>query len=244
MKINEFKNLLEYNVKNARVISVRINKDICSIIQEYKVINKIILPDNESIYLEQDIYSDNPNIFSPYTIKKIKFIKEGGNFYDFDLYSAIINKSSIYLVPSLYNSDYQYDTLGMNSYFFNSYVSKDKLVICYRKSLSKSYEMMINKIINHPDFIEIISNEYFDYLLFNINVYDLETFLEGKYSKLSNELKYKIKKFYSVNDNHKLAKILSKSEDLRKELELMFGVKIPKDMDLDDKPKNEELILN
>ena len=79
---------------------------------------------------------------------------------------------------------------------------------------------------------------------------DFQKFCEGKYSQMSHSYKLKVLTFHGLTKDTLIGKVLFKSEDRKKQLELDLGSSIPDDVELYDKPdsrevfrKKEDLIL-
>ena len=75
-------------------------------------------------------------------------------------------------------------------------------------------------------------------------MWDVEKFMEGKYSKIDGVLKTKIKKFYGLEDSSFVWQVLTKDAKLFKEMLKKYNCNASDfyGVDLDVKPKEEEEI--
>ncbi len=176
---------------------------------------------------------------------KVLFIKAGLNGFAY-IFTHIRNKCTDYLMPILegIKSEYYYD-----SYLINAYLSADvtKLRLRYRFSKHEEYRKLEKFLCNHRLYIKTkdIDYDFVDYE-FGISAEfdeDVTNFLDGKYSKFSPQLKINIGRFHALKARSRMILVLNKDESLKKEIESRLSVSIG-DIDLDDRPKIDEEILD
>ena len=159
------------------------------------------------------------------------------------------NKANKFILPCLgQNSAF----FSFTSYMINSYVDQNRkyLLVRYRFSISEDYGKLEEELKKHKNY-----QGFYDVDSFSV-VYrfaipkefqkDVETFLEGKYSGLSEKLKNRIRIFFSSNVNPeyvaKILQVLYRSEKLRKKWEEDLGIKISEKAELESKPNKEQEI--
>lgn len=234
---------LFYRILNARMIEVYTNSLLLKTELDGK--NNITALAIGSLVIKQGekFIHNEYRIPSSYTISKIEKGASLNNKFKhrFTLFSHIRNKTTDYILPCLGKNFMFFDVDG---YLINAYLGKDdKLYLLYRFASTQYYDKLEHSLVKHPNFFNIDSNTPgFDVFIFCIPEYfldDVKTFKKGRYSKLSNTLKYNIKSFYSLKDKSNLWKILTKDAVLVKEKEDEF--RLPKgflwNIDLDEKPK-------
>lgn len=115
----------------------------------------------------------------------------------------------------------------------------------YRFTTSKDYSNIEKNLTSHLRYVKIDNSvEGMDIYIMSIpemHLEDVKIFLKGKYSKLSNLLKEKIKAFYKLPNNSKMWQILNKDAKLSKHLETKLGCSLY-GVDLEEKPNPEEEI--
>lgn len=234
-----------YKVKNARMVEIYTNVNNVETIVEKDEIKELKIDDK--IFKIGDVFQhDLESITSGYKIKKI--MQGADNIkkykYRFTLFSHLRNKSTSYILPLLGKVNNYFFT---DSYLINAYLSKDlnRLFLLYRYSKSDAYSVIEENILKHPNFVKIHNDiPGFDVFEFNIPERfhkDVNLYINGKYSKMSNDAKSMIKNFYNLNDKSRIWQVLNRDDSLRKELELRFGCSFS-GVDFDEKPnKNEEI---
>lgn len=157
------------------------------------------------------------------------------------------NKSCIFILPFLGENyiyfDYPYS-------LYNVYVSEDYeyLYVKYKWTGSEDYLDLEEKLQTHERYMEFFDlNEEFVVFKFKIDKKyekDVRAVIQGRYSKISEDLKLQILSFHGIGKSSKLGKVLFRDEEYRRNLELELGVKIPNDIDLMSKSTKEEEIWN
>lgn len=196
------------------IISLKVGKGSLSLFDELKV------PIDEKIS-------------SVYEVNKIEKLTDKA----FSIYSTIGTKTKQFILPCLeYDREYfLYDTLLENAYIKISNLNLDisnvecPLILLYRYSESELFKAFEYRIIKHPYYrYRVDINNYEVLYIFDIVSYkeDVNKFIEGKYSRLSDKLKNSIMKFHEYNYGGIMHQILNKDKKLRNQLELQFNVKI------------------
>ena len=166
------------------------------------------------------------------------------------LYSHKRTKSSYFLLPMLgYNRDYfKWDNLFINAYTEYPEYSESKnkylYVVCKYLPL-ESFNLLEKDMLKLSTFVEVKQNK--DYVVYIHKIEkkfkkDIESFSDGKYSELSDFLKRRVLFFHNTDKESEIGQILYKDERRRKQLEFEFAAKIPKELDLLDKPSTEEIL--
>jgi len=183
-------------------------------------------------------------IISSYEVNKIEKITDKS----FSIYATIGTKTKQFILPCLeFDREYfLYDTFLENAYIKvlirgdnTSDWSKFPLILLYRYSESEIYRNFETRITKHPLFKFSIDINPFEVLyVFNIKDYekDLNKFINGKYSELSNKLKLNIMSFHSYSKDGLMWKILNKDVRLKEQLEIKFETSLSKTMELYDIP--------
>lgn len=172
---------------------------------------------------------------------------------EFILRTGKLTKSSTYLFPliTMPNEDERY--YCYSSYLENCYLyhqdfpdlNDDKhLFVQYRFFDTRNYKLLESIIFENKNFIKTYEpNNQFTIYIFEIPKQyhqDIQRFLEGKYSQISQNGKKAIVKFHELKERSSLVQILTKDSKLREQLEEDLGVPIPESMDLLDTPVIEE----
>ena len=146
-----------------------------------------------------------------------------------------LNKSSTFLFPALGENKIIWKT----EYLINCFIPEgrnDRLHLLYRFVGSDNFSELEQRILTSKYYIKTEElDKYRTKYIFKIpdeNMADVDLFLKGKYSKLSENLKFKIINFHQLNKKSNLYKILYKSKELREELEKELGVELDGDCEL------------
>ena len=157
------------------------------------------------------------------------------------------NKSFTYLSPIVGLNSKE---LSINNYLLNTYLDESLEYIYYtfRFYPFKWYNSLneVFKLNKYYVCTETSKDKRFDYFKFKIpNEFknEIKTFLAGQYHLFSEKYKIKIITFHNeINKHSRLFKILSNDEELRLELSIRLGTKLPKNIGLDSKPNKEDEI--
>lgn len=218
-----------YNVKNARMIEIYSN---CENVEE-NIKNKEIISitiDNRIIAIGDEFHTGLEKIPSTYKITNIKHGVSKTSLYshNYTLYSHLRNKVTTYILPCLmlenkHNKNFFFE----DSYFINAYLNKDltDIILEYRFAKSDVYANLENNIINHSCYKSVYSKNGFDYFIMCIPSkykFDVKHICDGKYSKISNDLKDKIKSFNNLSNKSRVVQVLNKDTELIKQMEREF----------------------
>ena len=210
----------------------------------------------QSIRLKDTFKIDLEGLSSLYTVNFIKKIEK--NHYL--LFNEIKNKTTKYLLPVLdkveipkrFKKDLTFGTIQelesycKNTYLVNCYLGinsdvilKDHLYLKYRHSGHSTYSLFEQLIVEHPLFVETIDDNYFTYFKFKIPKEfrdDIEIFIDGAYSELSEYLKHRIISFKKLQKNSNEYMILYKSPEFKQTLEKYLNCSL-EGQELEDIPE-------
>jgi hypothetical protein len=171
------------------------------------------------------------------SIYKINYIEQIST-RTFNLITSKPTKTSKFLLPILSNKIFNKNTFLFDSYFINAYLDEtfNHIYLIYRYSESSVYQNFEREILKHPEFIskEDVSH-YKVCLKFKIKedyYEEVRFFVEGKYSRFSEDYKQMILRFFNYTSSGNMAQILYKSPKRRQQLELDFGVTISSHIEL------------
>ena len=155
--------------------------------------------------------------------------------------SRKFNWSSYFLLPIILPNGNR--TKG----FINSYVySTEEDLKEDNCRLYIHLEEVSDRILSHPRYISNVETSKGYICSFDINKYksDVDLFIQGKYSKFSQELKDLLCKNQTVKPemNSQIYKVLYKTEDKRLEIEELVGQKLDDDAELASSPNIDEEI--
>lgn len=160
-------------------------------------------------------------------------------------------KSSFFVTPMLGNTRSE---LKWGQYFVNTFLSEDSIVLLYRYFNVEDFQQFEHELKKHSMFQRLIDYDIqhvaFQFKIPQEMLGNLKLFSAGKYSQMSDSYRSHILKFHALKLDTTIGKILFKSDERRKQLELDLGVSIPEDVELYDIPDgrevfkdNKELIL-
>lgn len=228
-KINlKFTACPEINSNNGEILSLKVGIGSLSLFDELKV------PIDSKIY-------------SVYEVNKIEKLTDKA----FSVYTTIETKTKQFILPCLdFNREYfLYDTFLENAYIkiadLNLDLSSIKcpLALLYRYSESELFKSFETRIIKHPYFRHRVDINIYEVLyIFDINSFknDVDKFIKGKYSTLSNKLKSSIISFHGYTQTGTMYQILNKDSKLRQQMELQFNVPISANSELYSIPELDE----
>lgn len=207
---------------------------------------EVILSKGDEVTIELPIPGEDP-FKTVYPINSIHPNLEGK--YNYIASVEENNKANKFILPSLgQNSAY----FSCNTYMINSYITGDHkyLMVRYRFSISNDYTKLEKELSKHNLYQGFYDVDNFS-VVFKFGIpkefhKDIETFLEGRYSLMSDRLKNKIKIFYSSNSKPELLSniihVLERNEKLRKRYENKLGIKISEKSELESKPNKDQEI--
>lgn len=159
-----------------------------------------------------------------------------------------INKSLIYMSPCLMEYvNISHKNLVDAYLFYNDEYEPPKIII--KIKWTKGMAAYEQQLMNCQLFLQDLDCKDKKHLVYMFKIpeeflKDYYTFLNGKYSQLSNKLKRNIKKFWGINSNSRLYKVLEKSEELRQQIEEELVCTIPASAELSSKPNFKEETYN
>ena len=189
--------------------------------------------ENEIVCLELPKYSIS--LGESFSVKdrryKVNIIKKlyVGNALFYELCMAKQTKSSLFVLPMLGGEKnlFFYNNLLVNC-FIGIPDHEGCIALLYRWSgdpLFLKFEKAIKQFRNYVDSCDISSELVM--FIFDVpkkHVKNYKKFIDGKYSKLSDEYKTKILKFHGMNIDSQMAQILYKSKKRKKRIEHNLGI--------------------
>lgn len=157
------------------------------------------------------------------------------------------NRSLVYLVPCLLNKININKEKLINSYVQRSKDGKGQPLLLLKFKWFKNMAAYEEKLQESPLFAGSI-DFHEDHIVFIFKipeefVADYDTFLQGKYSMLSDSLKKNIYKHWNAGTNSMLYKVLTKNETLREQMSKELDCDISIKAELSSKPDlNEETL--
>jgi len=165
-----------------------------------------------------------------------------GRYY---LSCSKVNLTSWFILPLLTsNFNQRREWFGWKTFMINSYLDKDlkKVVLLYRYFPTSYYTEQEARLITHETYIDFNDpNTYSVAYTFHLkeqHYKDVEMFIQGKYSSISDVGKNKIFNFHSSAESRlkqEMKDILTKSDSRKKALEDKLGMKLPDNVDLKSK---------
>lgn len=241
-------NSIEYVILDGRTVEIYTNTP--HIIEQKDESQNIISLsiENYTIGIGTILHHNYTGLPSSYEVNYIyKGATNKSYKHRYTLRSHIRNRCSLYILPILGKT---LDFFGYNTYFINSYISKDckELKLLYRFATTQSYSKLEKTLTSLKPFkrVENIKGG-FDLFTFEIddeNYLDVDTFLAGKYSKISTKLKNGIKNFHKMKPGNRILQVLNKDTALIEEMAKVLNCNVQDfyGVDLDIKPKlNEEI---
>ncbi len=250
--------------RNSKTLELQVTgtvADICYSEDLDRDITSITITDNYRItkhgsikipFQERDVLYEINHIFQ---VDKGKFL----------LLTHLKNKTSIYMLPALGLLNLTSDINKLdnatkqeishychNTYLINAYINyknKKLLNLVYRFSNHSTYKLLESCIIKHNGFIQVIDGYKKDeYVSFEIELPkkywgDVDSFLKGRYSELSPDLKKEILKFHKATRKSKLYQVLHKDTRLKEFLEKTLAVKLSPEQELESIPDKSQEFL-
>lgn len=255
------KNGICYKICNSSTVELTTEHYVESVIKDFEIVELKIR--DESIKLKQTFKFPLGDRILPYEINHITKV----NNKIYLLHTEIKNKTTQYILPILGRVSYNYsikkkfdrdalmdlEQYCKKTYLINAYLGGESidrldgyLYLKYRFSPHLIYQTLEENIVNvHPLFVKVIDlGDTFTYIKFRIPIEfsrDIDLFLQGRYTKLSVQLKRRIVDFYALNPKSNMFQILTGGDEYRQELTKELG--FPIDGELDSIPDiNNEII--
>jgi len=167
----------------------------------------------------------------------------------YDLMIASRTKASLFILPMLPGNR---DTFYYDRFLLNCFVgTKDVdnvIAVLFRFSGLKTFASLEDSMKKLKSYIktEDPTKSTVLYLFKVPRRYqkDFDKFLEGKYSEMTENYKYKIMNFHGVDDESSIGQILFKDPYRKEELENLLDMELPKDAELYSIPNMEQEIYD
>ena len=215
---------------------IQVSTHNCSVdIDANGVIKEVVFNGVVSYKLKEKIAVDINSVKHSYDITKIKKISDTS----FLISHTIPTKTRHFLLPSLggFKEDYSLDTLLINCYLskFNT-----SIILLYRFIPGIQFNLLDKYLKNHECFVAL-TNPTYTTIAYELEIpqhyqSDINVFLKGKYSQLGERLKKRILSFHRLSHYGETAKILYKSSELRKQLEIELGLPLVEGAELHSIP--------
>ena len=222
-----------FNITDTR--TVRVTGGTKSIIA-HKAHEKIVsleLPDSKLFSIGDTITINN----QPYKINIIEKMYSN-NVLFYELYVAKKTKSTLLIMPMLGSSKklFFYNNFLVNCFVGTKEEGEGSIVLLYRWSKDPRFLKFEAALKQFRNFIEFKDMSK-DFILFKFKVptkykKDYKTFIDGKYSKLSNQYKNQILKFNDADIDSQIAQILYLGERRKSRLEHSLGITLDPDAEL------------
>jgi len=161
---------------------------------------------------------------------------------EFRLSEELLTKTSEFILPSLIPSS---QLCSWNTYFMNSFIYRDKkgrdnldsesnIYLLYRRYCTDSWIELDSYLCKHKNYLydETLDRNRHLYCFSIPDLSILNIFIDGKYSKFSEEYKNKILNFRGLHKNSTLGNILYQNDKYREQLSNKLGGIIEKDAEL------------
>lgn len=236
-----------FKIKDANTIILNENLSIKEINS-----NSIIINNKTTVSLKDKI-EVNMNDYPTYYI--VNYINKYNNHYLLKEFNFLIQ--NYFLLPSICNPQ-----ITLNPYFVNSYKfinhedwkdNDDLLYLVYRFTPSEYFNNIDAELTKESNFIQKIKDNRFNIYIFKIPtkfMYYIDYYINNKVNLIDEFYKKKILKYFKsipynkeveLTINNSIFKLLTNESLLRKEMEKELGVKIPKEIQLIEKPTKEKL---
>lgn len=185
------------------------------------------------------------------------------------LFTELRNRTSQYILPILgrltledkTRKEFTKDTANNierycnDTYLINAYIEGSGegiltgyLYLKFRFSPHRTYQTLEQAIVSiHPLYVKTIDlGDSYTYVKFRIPkefMNDLNLFMKGKYSMLSEQLKRKIIQFYHLKPESNMYQILHQGDIYRKKLEMLLGGTVDGELDSIPDKHNEMITL-
>jgi hypothetical protein len=216
--------------------SIQVSAIDCSVDTKANgVIKEVTFNGVISYKLNEKIAVDINGTKHSYDITKITKVSNTS----FIILNTIPTKTKHFLLPTL--GDFN-DNFSVNSLLINCYLSPSKgsLILLYRFIAGTQFNLLDKYLRNSELFKESINASYttiaYEMLIPFHYSKDIEIFLKGKYSELSDRLKKRILAFHKLNYMGETAKILYKNSEYRKQLSIDLGVELVEGAELHSIP--------
>jgi len=216
---------------------IQVSTHNCSVdIDANGIIREVVFNKIHSYKLNEKIAVDINGVKHSYDITRIKKISDTS----FLISHTIPTKTRHFLLPTLgeFKEDYSLDTLLINCYLKTEI--PNTIVLLYRFIPGTQFNLLDKYLKNHECFIAL-TNPTYTTVAYELEIpqqyqSDVKVFLSGKYSQLGERLKKRILSFHRLSHYGETAKILYKSSELRKQLEIELGLPLVEGAELHSIP--------
>lgn len=182
-----------------------------------------------------------------YDIEEIEISSDNNRIFLLNTHK--LTKATSFLTPiiSLVQDSIGYKTTMINCHIRTYRDKPEQLVLLHRNIRDTEFKKIVENLEALPMFVEsMVHNKFFRSFIFNIPDNfrrDLELFMDGKYSSLSEVLKSRIIRFHKLKKSGMLYKILYRDVTLKKFIEMDLNEEIPDNLDLYSVPERETEII-
>lgn len=216
---------------------IQVSTTNCSVdIDANGIVREVVFNGVASYKLNEKIAVDINGVKHSYNITRIKKISDTS----FLISNTIPTKTRHFLLPTLggFNEDYSLNILLINCYLRMGV--PNSLVLLYRFIPGTQFNLLDKYLKSHECFIAL-TNPTYTTVAYELEIpqhyqSDVSVFLKGKYSQLSERLKKRILSFHRLSHYGETAKILYKSSELRKQLEIELGLPLVEGAELHSIP--------
>lgn len=182
-----------------------------------------------------------------YDIEEIEVSRDSNRIFLLNTHK--LTKATSFLTPII---SMLQDFIGFKTTMINCYVrtyrdKPEQLVLLHRNIRDEEFKKVVENLETLPTFAEsMVHNKFFRSFIFNIPgtfKRDLELFMDGKYSNLSEVLKNRIIRFHKLKESSMLYKVLYRDITLKKFIEMDLNEEIPDNLDLYSIPEKETEII-
>lgn len=224
--------------------SIQVSAIDCSVDTKANgVVKEVVFNGVVSYKLNEKIAVDINGTKHSYDITRITKVSNTS----FIILHTIPTKTKHFLLPTL--GDFK-DDFSVNSLLINCYLTTNKgsLVLLYRFVAGTQFNLLDKYLRNSDSFVKA-TNESYTTVSYEMVIpfhysRDIETFLKGRYSELSDRLKKRILAFHKLNYMGETAKILYKNSEYRKQLSMDLGVDLVEGAELHSIPLLSTEIYN
>lgn len=240
------KKIVDFELLSGRIASVCCSTNFIKEIKNKREIDTIIYDEEFTITIGDELNFKINDINSNFKIKKIIKNTLKGRYY---LLCDEDNFTNYFIFPLIVdNAKQNSDWFNLAEFTINSYLSENLNSIYviaryFNTDRFKNWETKIKSNENYFKFFDPSPNTVgYEFKIPEIFIPDLELFLDGKYSQMSDLAKNRITKFHNASKKGNLYGILHKTIERKKQLEEMLGIKLPDNIDLHSKPNLENEI--
>lgn len=229
-------------VLDGRTVRVTIDAHPMEVFYDKKKVSEIRISGITylSLYTFNKVFVTIEDKLHTYEISDIEQLAENC----FQCHTMQRTKSSFFITPMLGKSRID---VRWGQYFVNTFVdeSKKAIFVLYRFFHVEDYKQFEHSLTKNPMFQKLIDYDEqhvaIQYKVPEDMENNFQMFCQGKYSQMSHNYKVHILNFHGLAQDTLIGRVLFKSEERKKQLEMDLGVTIPQDVELYDKPDSREM---